>query len=168
MIDLQQPRPLDLVGDPVLVAGQSVVFEANIEWRVTLAGEEASGFFTGGGSVAVRQFQAEVVLSGLGPTPAGEALAHLSVFSTSAADGSVQDLVTVPILIGSRLVQDYEGWQPRVVVSGDTLSGIANQVFGDANAWPVLAEANRHIVANPNLIFPGQVLRIPIGSAPVV
>lgn len=41
------------------------------------------------------------------------------------------------------------------VVSGDTLSGIASK-FG--TSWQALAQKNG--LANPNLIFPGQVLRI--------
>ena len=47
------------------------------------------------------------------------------------------------------------------VVSGDTLSAIAQQWYGNANLWTRLYEANRNQITNPNLIFPGQVLRIP-------
>lgn len=169
MIDLQQPKPLDLVGNPVLVAGQSLVFEANIEWRATLGGTEANGFFTGGGSVAVRQFQTSLDLSALlasGPT-AG-ALAQLSLFSTSAKDGSVENLVSVPMILGAGLVSEFEGWQPRTISAGDTLSSIAGDVYGNTNAWPSLFEANRDRLTDPNLIQVGQVLRVPIGSAPLI
>jgi hypothetical protein len=77
MIEIQQPRALDLVGSPVQVAGQSLVFEANIEWRSTLAGAIAEGFFTGGGSVAVRQFQSSLDLSPLlSVAPSKEALKY--------------------------------------------------------------------------------------------
>jgi nucleoid-associated protein YgaU len=48
-----------------------------------------------------------------------------------------------------------------VVVSGDSLSRIAKQQYGDANKWPRIYEANRNIIKNPDLIYPGQVLRIP-------
>ncbi|MEM9224306.1 MAG: Gmad2 immunoglobulin-like domain-containing protein, partial [Pseudomonadota bacterium] len=114
MIDFQQPRALDLVGSPVEVAGQSVVFEANIEWRATLAGAVAEGFFTGGGSVAVRQFQSSLDLTPLlSVDPSKGAEVQISLFSTSAQDGSVQDLVTVPVILGDRLVSNFEGWQPR-------------------------------------------------------
>jgi nucleoid-associated protein YgaU len=41
------------------------------------------------------------------------------------------------------------------VVSGDTLSGIA-QRQGVAGGWNALWEKNKSVVANPNLIFPGQ------------
>jgi LysM repeat protein len=48
-----------------------------------------------------------------------------------------------------------------VVVSGDNLSRIAKQLYGDANKWRAIYEANRSVIKNPDLIYPGQVLRIP-------
>lgn len=47
------------------------------------------------------------------------------------------------------------------VKSGDTLSKIAKEEYGDANAYMVIFEANKDILKNPNLIYPGQKLRIP-------
>jgi LysM repeat protein len=47
------------------------------------------------------------------------------------------------------------------IVSGDSLSKIAKRYYGDAMKYPVLFEANREIIKNPDLIYPGQVLRVP-------
>jgi nucleoid-associated protein YgaU len=47
------------------------------------------------------------------------------------------------------------------VASGQTLSAIAAQYYGNANLWPRVFEANRHVLLDANRIFPGQVLRIP-------
>jgi 5'-nucleotidase len=48
------------------------------------------------------------------------------------------------------------------VQPGDTLSGIAARVYGDANRWPAIYDANRSVIgANPSLIVPGQVLKLP-------
>lgn len=47
------------------------------------------------------------------------------------------------------------------VVSGDSLSKIAKKFYGKANAWRKIFEANRETVKNPDLIHPGQVLKIP-------
>lgn len=47
------------------------------------------------------------------------------------------------------------------VVSGDTLSKIAKQHYGDANKYPVIFEANKPLLTHPDKIYPGQVLRIP-------
>ena len=49
-----------------------------------------------------------------------------------------------------------------VVQSGDTLSGIAEQLFGDANRWHEIFDLNGEIVSDPDRISPGQVLTLPI------
>ena len=48
-----------------------------------------------------------------------------------------------------------------VVVKGDSLSKIAKREYGDAQEWKRIWEANRDIVDNPDLIYPGQTLRLP-------
>jgi nucleoid-associated protein YgaU len=47
-----------------------------------------------------------------------------------------------------------------VVTRGDTLSSIAYRLYGNAALWPLLYAANANQIANPNLIFPGQVFRV--------
>jgi LysM repeat protein len=47
------------------------------------------------------------------------------------------------------------------VKSGDTLSAIAKQHLGDANAYTKIFEANRDQLSDPDKIKPGQVLKIP-------
>jgi nucleoid-associated protein YgaU len=49
----------------------------------------------------------------------------------------------------------------HTVVSGDNLSKIAKAVYGDANKYPVIFEANRPMLSHPDKIYPGQVLRCP-------
>ncbi|MGB5605778.1 MAG: peptidoglycan-binding protein LysM [Gammaproteobacteria bacterium] len=48
------------------------------------------------------------------------------------------------------------------IVSGDTLSGIAKKYYGDAMQYPRLFEANREVIKDPDLIYPGQKIRIPL------
>ncbi len=51
--------------------------------------------------------------------------------------------------------------QKYTVKSGDTLSGIAQKILGDASLWPKIYDDNKDVIGkNPNLIFPGQVLII--------
>ena len=47
------------------------------------------------------------------------------------------------------------------VQSGDSLSAIAKKHYGDAMKYPVIFEANRPMLSDPNKIYPGQTLRIP-------
>lgn len=48
-----------------------------------------------------------------------------------------------------------------VVKPGDSLSKIAKAHYGDANQWRRIFEANRDLIKDPDLIHPGQSLRIP-------
>jgi nucleoid-associated protein YgaU len=47
------------------------------------------------------------------------------------------------------------------VKAGDTLSKIAKQFLGDANAYRAIFDANRDQLSDPDTIKPGQVLKIP-------
>jgi nucleoid-associated protein YgaU len=49
----------------------------------------------------------------------------------------------------------------HTVKSGDTLSAISKQVYGDANKYNAIFEANRPMLSSPDKIYPGQSLRIP-------
>ena len=51
--------------------------------------------------------------------------------------------------------------QFHTVVSGDTLGKIAKNYYGNAMKYPVIFEANKPMLADPDKIYPGQVLRIP-------
>jgi nucleoid-associated protein YgaU len=56
--------------------------------------------------------------------------------------------------------------EPKVeyyeIVSGDTLSAIAKKYYGDAMQYPRLFEANREVIKDPDKIYPGQKIRIPL------
>lgn len=51
--------------------------------------------------------------------------------------------------------------QYYIIKSGDTLSAIAQHFYKDANKYPKIFEANREVIKDANLIFPGQKIRIP-------
>lgn len=51
--------------------------------------------------------------------------------------------------------------QTYVVKPGDSLSKIAQHVYGNMNDWRKIYEANRDIIQDPDLIHPGQTLRLP-------
>jgi nucleoid-associated protein YgaU len=51
--------------------------------------------------------------------------------------------------------------QIHTVEKGDTLSKIAKQYYGDASKWKAIHEANRDLIANPDLIQIGWALKIP-------
>jgi len=49
----------------------------------------------------------------------------------------------------------------HTVMAGETLSKIAKDELGSANAYMKIFEANKDQLQDPNMIKPGQVLRIP-------
>ncbi len=53
------------------------------------------------------------------------------------------------------------GFEPYVVRSGDSLAKISGRVFGDAKRWREILKANPQ-VTNANLIFPGDILFVPV------
>jgi nucleoid-associated protein YgaU len=59
------------------------------------------------------------------------------------------------------VVKSEPASQWHTVVKGDNLSKIAKAFYGDANKYPLIFEANRPMLADPDKIYPGQVLRIP-------
>ncbi len=54
-----------------------------------------------------------------------------------------------------------QGARTYKVQSGDTLSKIAKEVYGNANQYNKIFEANRDKLDNPDRIYPGQELVIP-------
>ncbi len=59
---------------------------------------------------------------------------------------------------------------PHTVVSGDTLSGVAAGAYQQANCWPGIYRASKKAIgSDPDVIVPGQQLRVPRGcdSRPV-
>ncbi len=47
------------------------------------------------------------------------------------------------------------------IKSGDTLSKIAKQYYGNASDWKKIFEANKGVIKDPDKIFPGQKIIIP-------
>lgn len=74
-------------------------------------------------------------------------------------------------------IKRHTGWQDEVeadikvantdlhgqytVKGGDSLSRIAKYIYGDASAFTKIFDANRDILKTPDVIHPGQVLKIP-------
>ncbi|MEM8876525.1 MAG: LysM peptidoglycan-binding domain-containing protein [Pseudomonadota bacterium] len=154
-LDIQQPQPFDLVDSKILIAGNATAFEGTLSIRVSEGHDEFSSFTTVG-SLGLRQFQGFIDI----PETNGFKLNR--VFLTLADDtGNANGpSVVIPILFGPKILAGYGGWQPYTVQPGDTLTGIAQSQYGTSDFQPIF-QANQHIISDPNVIFPGQVLRIP-------
>jgi nucleoid-associated protein YgaU len=161
-ITVRQPRPFDIVDDPVEVCGVGTGFEGVISGRVRdgHGSELALRSIPAGGTGIWGNFHATLALGATPATPQGT----LEVFEFAASGSGELHQVVVPIVFGPVLIAAYVGFAQYAVVSGDTLSGIAGHWYQDTSVWPRIFEANRDQIANPNVICPGQALRIPQGS----
>lgn len=164
---LNHPNRFALVPNPILIAGFGTAFEGAAQVRITEGHDEVVQPLPVGGTGTVAQFSASVDVAG---AAFQDTRLFIDIFEISPKDGSEIRHVFRPVLFGPGIMSDaapptvapFAGWFERRVVAGDTLSGIALDVYGDANKWPRIAAANVNTVPNPNLIFPGQVLRIPV------
>jgi nucleoid-associated protein YgaU len=70
---------------------------------------------------------------------------------------------TPPVENADKMSVEQSGPEAKfyTVKSGDTLSKISKDAYGDANQYTKIFEANRPMLKNPDKIYPGQVLRIP-------
>jgi nucleoid-associated protein YgaU len=158
-IVVRQPQPNDIVDNPIKVCGIGTGFEGTFSARV----RDRNGRFLAqvpvraGGTGIWGNFQVEISLGGRPSTAQGT----LELFEFSQVNGTPLNLVVVPIVFGPFLLDPYHGFAQYTVRSGDTLSSIARQFYGDADQFPRIFEANRNQIFDPNQIFPGQVLRVP-------
>jgi Immunoglobulin-like domain of bacterial spore germination/LysM domain len=161
-IRIDQPRALDLVGDPILIGGVGTGFEGTLNYRIHEGHDEVTGFFNVGAGagehdhyqLAINVGAASFMLDRL----------FVEVFEESAEDGSEIHKVSVPVILGPRIVPGYIGYREHRVIAGQTLSGIANIHYGDASLFSRIVRANPALITDPDLIFPGQVFKIPIGA----
>ena len=159
---IQQPRRLDVVGNPILVGGIGTGFEAVLQYRVSEGHDEVTGhFMVGGGTGEHGQFQLQIDVSGAAFTLPR---LFIDVYEESARDGSEINRVTVPVIYGPLIVSNYIGYREHTVQSGDTLWAIAQDHYGDGNLFHRIVTANPATITDPDVIVPGQVLRILIGA----
>src|SRR5918993_740399 len=119
--------------------------------------EIAKRSFQAGGTGIWGSFFFRIDVPGVPNRPRGT----LEVFEESAEDGSEIFKRVVPILFGRALQDPYQGFAVYTVRSGDTLSSIAQQFYGDPDRFRTIFQANRNVLDDPDEIFPGQELRIP-------
>ena len=93
-----------------------------------------------------------VTLSGTAKTQSDRERARLAAGNVQHVDKVIDDIVVATAEPESRMY---------TVKSGDTLSKIAKEMYGNANEYNKIFEANQPMLSHPDKIYPGQVLRIP-------
>ena len=82
-------------------------------------------------------------------------------FSNVKGGGSSSSTPTTPDFSNVQSGGSSTATKVYVVKSGDSLSKIAKNEYGNANDWKRIFEANKDILKDPDKIFPGQKLKIP-------
>ncbi len=61
-------------------------------------------------------------------------------------------------------VADLKAKRPKVYIvkPGDTLKSIAEEFYGDASKWMLIYKANKAIIKDPDVLYPGLELQLPI------
>ena len=109
-------------------------------------------------SVQYHEVAAGETLSAIAKMYYGDANKYMAIFEAN------RDKLNHPdeIFPGQTLsIPALGAGQIHVVASGETLSAIAKQYYGNANKYNVIFEANQDVLDSPDRIFPGQKLRIP-------
>lgn len=159
-LDIRHPRPFDLVPNAITVVGIGAAFEANIG-RVDVLDSAntvlaSAPLHAESGGMGYSSFTATLHLNAIPTAPHG----LLVAMSEPMIDPAVT--LSIPVVFGAALVSPYGGFSVHTVAAGDTLWAIADAFYGDGALWPRLYEANRDILTNPDLIYPGQELRVPV------
>ena len=74
----------------------------------------------------------------------------------------VADIRATGAQAGTQQQAGTQAEKTYTVKPGDTLSKIAKQAYGDANAYMDIFNANKDQLSDPDKIKPGQVLKIPV------
>lgn len=94
----------------------------------------------------------------------------MATIKGSAYDQSTKEKVVLVVgnTHGIASVDDQmsvEHTQPQsqfhTVIKGDSLGKIAKNYYGNAMKYPLIYDANKPMLTDPDKIYPGQVLRIP-------
>ena len=61
-----------------------------------------------------------------------------------------------------KIAEEKEKFDVYEIVSGDTLGGIAKRFYGKASLYTKIHAANKELIPDPNKIYPGQKIKIPL------
>lgn len=80
----------------------------------------------------------------------------ISITPPAASSSAPAEPVAVETALEQANIEYY------IIKKGDSLSKIAKKYYGNAMEYPRLFEANREVIEDPDLIYPGQKIRIPL------
>ena len=156
-INIRQPLAGDIVGNSIALAAIGTAFEATYRWKLVRDGKTLAEDFITAGSMGAMETWVEQ-LNTTAVKVAGPAVLELAGDDPSEGEGPDVEPARVPVIVipGSR------GYIPYLVRKGDTLTKILQELGGDPKVSSVKNTALASGLKNPDKIFPGQLLRIPV------
>ena len=98
-ITVARPLAATRISSPLTISGDASVFEATLQWRIVDGGGTvyAKGITTASAGAPARgTFSVSVTFTG----PATDTSGFVEVWETSPRDGTIDDIVRVPVTIG--------------------------------------------------------------------
>ena len=74
----------------------------------------------------------------------------------------VEKIIADDLKFPEPVEEEKEKFDLYEIVSGDTLGGIAKKFYGKASLYTRIHEANKELIPDPNKIYPGQKIKIPL------
>jgi nucleoid-associated protein YgaU len=74
----------------------------------------------------------------------------------------VEKIIADDLTFPEPVEEEKEKIEIYEIVSGDTLGGIAKKYYGKAGLYTRIHEANKELIPDPNKIYPGQKIKIPM------
>jgi lysozyme-like protein/LysM domain-containing protein len=114
--------------------------------------------------VAQQAGKAAPAVVAVGALAAGPQVPGFAAASAPPAAGQVANAHLDAVELSSHdaaELSSHAAFRTYTVRAGDTLASIAQRFYGNPEDWRWLFHVNRSKISNPNLIFVGEVLRIP-------
>ncbi|MDH3614688.1 MAG: LysM peptidoglycan-binding domain-containing protein [Gammaproteobacteria bacterium] len=74
----------------------------------------------------------------------------------------VEKIIADDLTFPEPVEEEKERIELYEIVSGDTLGGIAKRFYGKASLYTRIHAANKELIPDPNKIYPGQKIKIPL------
>lgn len=74
----------------------------------------------------------------------------------------VEQIIADDLTFPEPPAEEKEKFDIYEIVSGDTLGAIAKRFYGKASLFTRIHEANKELIPDPNKIYPGQKIKVPL------
>jgi nucleoid-associated protein YgaU len=102
-----------------------------------------------------------VTLAGVAQDNATREKAILIAGNVEGVEAVNADQLVTPEIIQASNERDLPEPKFYTIKKGDTLWAIAQEHYGDGNKYTYIVEQNLEVIKDPDLIYPGQTIRIP-------